>query len=211
MRQHVNPLSKNFLEFEPIPPLTEIFENPKLPLHLDIGCGAGHYLFELASENKNWNYIGIEIREKLVINANLQMKNIENKNLYFLFGNASNILYNSKHKNILEVINSISFNFPDPWFKKKHHKRRVIQTEFINFLSNSMKEGSLIFIKTDVRELFRYMDIVISDNINFKRLVIRDFQFSETFNPKKIQTNREKYVILNQLNIYESIYLKFNS
>ena len=211
MRQHVNPLSKNFLEFEPIPPLTEIFENPKLPLHLDIGCGAGHYLFELASENKNWNYIGIEIREKLVINANLKMKSIENKNLYFSFGNAINILDNPKHKNLLEVIDSISFNFPDPWFKKKHHKRRVIQPELINFLSNSMKEGSLIFIKTDVRELFRYMDIVISDNINFKRLVIRDFQFSDTFNPKKIQTNREKYVILNQLNIYESIYIKFNS
>ena len=107
MRQHVNPLNKNFLEFEPIPPLTEIFENPKLPLHLDIGCGAGHFLFELASGNKDWNYIGIEIREKLVINANLKMKSIENKNLYFSFGNAINILDNHKHKNLIEVIDSI--------------------------------------------------------------------------------------------------------
>ena len=56
MRQHVNPLNKNFLEIEPLPPLSEIFENPKLPLHLDIGCASGDFLFELASKNENWNY-----------------------------------------------------------------------------------------------------------------------------------------------------------
>ena len=87
MRQHVNPLSNNFLQVEPLPPLNEIFENPKFPLHIDIGSAAGDFLFELALKNKNWNYIGIEIREKLVLNANLRMKNRENKNLYFSFSN----------------------------------------------------------------------------------------------------------------------------
>ena len=91
MRQHVNPLSKNFFEIDPIPPLNQVFENPKLPLHLDIGCASGDFLFELSLKNKNWNYIGIEIREKLVLNANLKMKSRENKNLYFSFGNANNI------------------------------------------------------------------------------------------------------------------------
>ena len=75
MRQHVNPLSKNFFEIDPIPPLNEIFQNPKLPLHLDIGCASGDFLIELSLNNENWNYIGIEIREKLVQNANLKMKN----------------------------------------------------------------------------------------------------------------------------------------
>ena len=46
MRQHVNPLSKNFFETDPIPPLIQVFENPKLPLHLDIGCASGDFLFE---------------------------------------------------------------------------------------------------------------------------------------------------------------------
>ena len=102
MRQHVNPLSKNFFEIDPIPPINKIFENPDLPLHLDIGSASGDFLFELSSTNKNWNYIGIEIREKLVINANLKMKNREYKNLYFFFGNANNIFDHSKNKTIID-------------------------------------------------------------------------------------------------------------
>ena len=208
MRQHVNPLSKNFFEVDPIPPLNQIFENPKLPLHLDIGCASGDFLFELSLKNKNWNYIGIEIREKLVLNANLKMKSRENKNLYFSFGNANNIFNQSNNKSIINFITSISFNFPDPWFKKKHHKRRVIQPKLINLLSNSMKRGSLIFIKTDVRDLFDHMELTISESIKFKKIPYQDFKFYESFNPNRIQTNREKYVMLNQLKIYESIYKK---
>ena len=208
MRQHVNPLSKNFFEIDPIPPLNQVFENPKLPLHLDIGCASGDFLFELSLKNKNWNYIGIEIREKLVLNANLKMKSRENKNLYFSFGNANNIFDQSNNKSIVNFITSISFNFPDPWFKKKHHKRRVIQPKLINLLSNSMKRGSLIFIKTDVRDLFDHMELTISESIKFKKIPYQDLKFYESFNPNRIQTNREKYVILNQLKIYESIYKK---
>ena len=208
MRQHVNPLSKNFFEIDPIPPLNQVFENPKLPLHLDIGCASGDFLFELSLKNKNWNYIGIEIREKLVLNANLKMKSRENKNLYFSFGNANNIFNQSNNKSIINFITSISFNFPDPWFKKKHHKRRVIQPKLINLLSNSMKRGSLIFIKTDVRDLFDHMELTISESIKFKKIPYQDFKFHESFNPNRIKTNREKYVILNQLKIYESIYKK---
>ena len=208
MRQHVNPLSKNFFEIDPIPPLNQVFENPKLPLHLDIGCASGDFLFELSLKNKNWNYIGIEIREKLVLNANLKMKSRENKNLYFSFGNANNIFNQSNNKSIINFITSISFNFPDPWFKKKHHKRRIIQPKLINLLSNSMKKGSLIFIKTDVRDLFDHMELTISESIKFKKIPYQDVKFYESFNPNRIQTNREKYVILNQLKIYESIYKK---
>ena len=208
MRQHVNPLSKNFFEIDPIPPLNQVFENPKLPLHLDIGCASGDFLFELSLKNKNWNYIGIEIREKLVLNANLKMKSRENKNLYFSFGNANNIFNESNNKSIINFITSMSFNFPDPWFKKKHHKRRVIQPKLINLLSNSMKRGSLIFIKTDVRDLFDHMELTISESIKFKKISYKDVKFYESFNPNRIKTNREKYVILNQLKIYESIYKK---
>ena len=208
MRQHVNPLSKNFFEIDPIPPLNQVFENPKLPLHLDIGCASGDFLFELSLKNKNWNYIGIEIREKLVLNANLKMKSRENKNLYFSFGNANNIFNQSNNKSIINFITSISFNFPDPWFKKKHHKRRVIQPKLINLLSNSMKRGSLIFIKTDVRDLFDHMELTISESIKFKKIPYQDVKLYESFNPNRIQTNREKYVILNKLKIYESIYKK---
>ena len=208
MRQHVNPLSKNFEEIKPIPPLNEIFENPYLPLHVDIGCGSGNFLLELALTNKNWNYFGIEIREKLIENTVSRIKNKSINNLFFSFGNANNILDNHKYKFLIESTSSISFNFPDPWFKKKHHKRRVIQSSLMNCLANTLQKESLLFIKTDVEELFNYMDKKILENINFKKLNSNHFALSKSFNPTKIQTSRENYVILNQLNIYEKIYIK---
>ena len=160
MRQHVNPLSSNFNQIERIPSVSEMFRESQLNLHLDIGCAAGEFLFDLALVNTSWNYLGIEIREKLVKNAKLKVIEQEIKNLYFLFGNANNILNDVQNKFIIKNLKSISFYFPDPWFKKKHYKRRVIQPEFINNLSNSLQKGTLIFIKTDVKDLFDYMNSV---------------------------------------------------
>jgi len=208
MRQHVNPLSSNFNQIERIPSLSEMFDDSKLNLHLDIGCAAGEFLFDLALVNKNWNYLGIEIREKLVKTAKLKAQERKIKNLYFVFGNANNILHDVQNKFLFKNLKSISFNFPDPWFKKRHYKRRVIQPEFINILSNSLQKGTLIFIKTDVKDLFDYMDYTISSNFYFKKIDKKDFNYSESFNPNKVKTNREKYVIVNKLDIYEGIYMK---
>jgi len=208
MRQHVNPLSKNFDEFERIPSMIEMFDDSKLNLHLDIGCAAGEFLFDLALVNANWNYLGIEIRERLITKAQLKVKEREIKNLYFLFGNANIILNDSQSEFIVKNAKSISLNFPDPWFKNRHIKRRVIQKEFINKLSKLMQKGSLIFIKTDVKDLFEYMNSTISNNSNFKKIDKNYFSYSECFNPSKIQTNREKYALVGQLEIFESIYIK---
>ena len=208
MRQHVNPLSKNFNEIEYIPPLKKMFESPNLPLHIDIGSAAGDFLFDLALDNNNWNYLGIEIREKLVRNARLRSIEKMIRNLYFVFGNANNIFKDSDNKFLIDNVRSISFNFPDQWFKKKHYKRRVIQSDLVNFLANSMKRDSFIFVKTDVKELFEYMDLTIINNLKFKKIDILDFQYSKSFNPNHIKTSREKYVIFNKLKIFESIYAK---
>jgi len=208
MRQHVNPLSRNFNEIERVPSLIEMFDNSKLNLHLDIGSASGEFLFDLALCNKSWNYLGIEIRERLVKNAKLKVKEREIKNLYFIFGNANNILTDIQSQFIIKNVKSISFNFPDPWFKKKHFKRRVIQPEFINILSNLLQKGSLIFIKTDVKDLFDYMDCTILSNLNFKIIDKKEFNYSESFNPSKVKTNREKYVIVNQHDIFERIFIK---
>ena len=208
MRQHVNPLSKNFDEVDRIPSLMQMLDDSKLNLHLDIGCAAGQFLFDLALINTNWNYLGIEIRERLVETAKLKVREKEFKNLYFIFGNANNILKDFQSKFILNNVKSISFNFPDPWFKKRHYKRRVVQPELIKIFSNSIQKGALIFIKTDVKDLFDYMDYTISSNFYFKTIDKKDFNYSESFNPNKVKTNREKYVNVNQLDIFERIYIK---
>jgi len=204
----INPLSSNFNQIERIPSLSEMFDDSKSNLHLDIGCAAGEFLFDLALVNTSWNYLGIEIREKLVKTAKSKVREREIKNLYFAFGNANNILNDVQNKFIIKNLKSVSFYFPDPWFKKRHYKRRVIQPEFVKTLSNSLRTGTLIFIKTDVRDLFDYMNCTISSNVSFKTIDKKDFNYSESFNPNKVKTDREKYVLVNQLDIFERIYIK---
>ena len=75
-------------------------------------------------------------------------------------------------------------------------------------LSDSLQKGTLIFIKTDVKDLFDYMDYTISSNFQFKTIEKKDLNYPESFNPMKVKTDREKYVIVNKLDIYEKIYIK---
>jgi tRNA (guanine-N7-)-methyltransferase len=71
-----------------------------------------------------------------------------------------------------------------------------------------MQRGALIFVKTDVQDLFEYMDFTILSNLKFQKIEKRSFNYSNSFNPIKIQTNREKYVQANQLDVFERIYEK---
>lgn len=206
MRQHVNPLSNYYDQIIPIPFLSEVFKNPDLPLHLDLGTGSGDFLFKLAFQNQNWNYMGIEIREKLVLNAKLKYSNLEN--LFFAYGNANNLI-----KDLINNLNKINFqsisvNFPDPWFKKKHHKRRIIQDEFVNDLSQLMPNGSFIVVKSDVYKLFKYIDLTILGSSHFKKIDKKNIDFNSYFNPKRLQTDREIYSFLNKLTVFEQIYVR---
>tara|TARA_B100000212_G_scaffold87288_1_gene63701 strand:- start:248 stop:886 length:639 start_codon:yes stop_codon:yes gene_type:complete len=208
MRQHVNPLSKYFRDIDSIPKIDQIFKYPNLPTHLDIGCASGEFLFQLAEQNKNWNYLGIEIREKLIINAKNKLKEKNIDNLYFIFGNADNLLKNWIFQYPDINFDSASINFPDPWFKKKHHKRRIIQAKFLNRLALLMPKNSLLFIKSDVEELYKYMNSEISNSLIFEKINNKNLNFQETYNPSNIKTEREKYAISKQLSIYETIYKK---
>ena len=210
MRQHVNPLSKYFKDIESIPKIDQIFKYPNLPTHLDIGCASGEFIFQLAEQNKNWNYIGIDIREKLIINAKSKLKDKNIDNLYFIFGNADHLLKKWFYQYPDRLLKSASINFPDPWFKKKHHKRRIIQAEFLNKLALLMSQDSLLFIKSDVKELYQYMNSVISNSLIFEKVKNKNLNYLETHNPSNIKTGREKYAISKQLIIYETTYKKNN-
>ena len=208
MRQHVNPLSKVFHNINPIPPLKEIFYEPTNPLHLDIGCGSGTFLLNLAKQNKNWNYIGFEIREKLVHNAKSKLKNEAIDNLFFAFGNANYLIEDCVGKFPKDALVSVSFNFPDPWFKKKHHKRRIIQPQLIHKISQLIAKGGFISIKSDVEELFEYMDMTISNSKCFVNYIFQDSEIFSSYNPINLKTNREIYVVRKNLKVFEKLYKK---
>ena len=208
MRQHANPLSKVFKDIQPIPPLKDIFNDFTKPLHLDIGCGSGDFLMNLAKNNKNWNYIGLEIREKLVITSKSKLKDESIDNLFFAYGNAEYLIEDCIGKFPVDVVSSVSFNFPDPWFKKKHHKRRVVQPLLINKISQLMANGGYISIKSDVEELFEYMDLIITNSKIFNTYIYQDSEIIHSYNPINLKTNREMYVTRKKLKVLDRIYKK---
>lgn len=153
IRQHVNPLDSKFQQPLPIPDWQEIYANCDRPLHLDIGCARGRFLLDMAQHNPKVNYLGIEIRKQLVELANQDRDNLSLTNLHYLFGNINSsaaVLLESLPKNSLQTI---SVQFPDPWFKKKHHKRRVIQPDLVNILVDYLIKGGGVFVQSDIPEV----------------------------------------------------------
>ncbi|MEB3883768.1 tRNA (guanosine(46)-N7)-methyltransferase TrmB [Lyngbya sp. CCY1209] len=153
VRQHVNPLARKF-QFSVLPPdWTEIYDKSDRPLHVDIGCGRGRFLWKLAQLEPDWNFLGLEIRKPLVEEANEWRDDKELNNLHYIFCNA-NFALDSLLRSLPEgVLKRVSILFPDPWFKNKHQRRRVVQPELVDELSKFMVSGGEVFLSSDVEEV----------------------------------------------------------
>ena len=126
-RQHVNPLSRRFEEPIHVPNWSQVLPNTTLPVHIDIGCARGKYLMELAQVKPEMNFIGIEIRQPVVQEAMENAAKSGLRNICFLHANM-----NFQMKRIMpsllaaHKVGSISIFHPDPWMKKRHVKRRLV-------------------------------------------------------------------------------------
>ena len=119
IRAHVNPFK--FLDKHQF----EGFKNNN-PIIIDIGCAKAEFIFELYKKLKNYNFIGFEVRPLMI--KYLEQEFEKYKNIIFFSGNAQNNLINIIEPNLKKniKIEYIFINFPDPWIKTKHIKRRII-------------------------------------------------------------------------------------
>lgn len=167
VRQHVNPLSQRYRQPVKPPQWEKIYDHLGRPLHLDIGCGRGHFLLQMAQQQPNWNFLGLEIREPLVEQANFWRDELGLTNLHFLFCNA-----NASLQPLLAdwsdcPLQYVSIQFPDPWFKKRHQKRRVVQPELVAELANHLASGGTVFLQSDVEAVVAEMRDRFQENSAF--------------------------------------------
>ena len=127
LRQHVNPLSRSFQLPLRLPPPNDLFAHPEHPIHLDIGCARGRCILGLADRHPDWNHIGVEIRRPLVIPADREALESPHGNVRVLFCNANISLEGWMETLPKDRLQRVSIQFPDPWFKRRHRKRRVLQ------------------------------------------------------------------------------------
>lgn len=117
------------------------------PIELDIGFGRGLSLFERASCAPESRIIGIEVKTKLAYVTKERLEKRGVRNVAILCGDAREIL---KRAEPSRSVDRVSLHFPDPWWKKRHDKRRVIGDALLTELTRLMKPGAELFIQTDV-------------------------------------------------------------
>lgn len=201
VHQHVNPLAPYF-RFTPKPlEIEKIFADPELPLHLDIGSARGRFLLKMAQIESTRNFLGVEIREPLVEEANRIAGEDNLKNLHYEFCNAMialDRLLDNLPENLLQTV---TIQFPDPWYKKKHAKRRMVNSELVKTVAAHLAEAGRIFIQTDVEFLAEEMFGLFRENNS-----LREIQISE--NPFPVKTERETAVEEKELTVYRTIFEK---
>lgn len=208
IRQHVNPLARKFQQPIQVPDWQEVYQNKDRPLHLDIGCARGKFLLDMAQLNPELNYLGIEIRQQLVDLANRAKNELGLTNLHYLFGNM-----NSSAKVILsslpqDSLSTISIQFPDPWFKKRHNKRRVVQPELVKVLVDYLAVGGCIFLQSDIEEVAVEMRDRFA--VSSQLVQLHDPAWLPT-NPFPVATERELYVLEQNLPVYRILWQKIES
>jgi tRNA (guanine-N7-)-methyltransferase len=201
VHQHVNPLAPYF-GFTPKPiEVEKVFADPDRPILLDIGCARGRFLLKMAEIDKSQNFLGVEIREPLVIEGN-RLASIANlSNLHFEFCNAMLNLERALAELPKGLLQTVTIQFPDPWFKKKHAKRRMVNRELVETVVGHLAEKGKILVQTDIEFLAKEMFELFRENEYLREIDIHE-------NPFPVKTEREKAVEDKDLPIYRRIFEK---
>ncbi|HDL3969115.1 TPA: tRNA (guanosine(46)-N7)-methyltransferase TrmB, partial [Mannheimia haemolytica] len=142
------------LDYQPMPfNFEQIFGNNN-PVVLEIGFGMGKSLVEMAEQNPNRNYIGIEVHTPGVGACIAYALEKGVKNLRVICHDATEILRDSIADGTL---GGLQLYFPDPWQKAKHHKRRIVQPEFISRVIRKLSPNGFIHFATDWENYAEHM------------------------------------------------------
>jgi tRNA (guanine-N7-)-methyltransferase len=204
VREHVNPLSRKYqTPIEP-PDWGQVYVNLSQPLQLDIGCGRGRFLLKMAELHPEWNFLGLEIREPLVEQAIEHRDQLGLRNLHYLFCNANNSLQPVLLSLKPGTLQRVSIQFPDPWFKRKHQKRRVVQPEVVDEVAKHLCPGGMVFVQSDVEEVAIEMVDRFADHPAFAR------QGTSWLpkNPMSVPTERESSTLERGEPVYRSVFFK---
>jgi tRNA (guanine-N7-)-methyltransferase len=145
IRQHVNPRALHYEQF--------MGERPALDLarmiEVEVGCADAQFLFERAARDPAAQYVGLEIRDELVDLVN-RLARERDVPVTAVFCHAQLHMIDLFPA---AAIGRVFVNFPDPWFKRKHQNRRMVDAVLADAIAATTRPGAEIFIQTDVWEI----------------------------------------------------------
>ncbi len=126
---------------------------------LEIGFGNGVSLAEMAAKHPQNDYLGIEVHRPGVGNLLLQIEAQELKNIRLSHDDAIEVLQQQIPS---QALDAVYLFFPDPWHKRKHHKRRIVQADFVCLIHDKLKTGGIFHMATDWQHYAQHMMKVMS-------------------------------------------------
>ncbi|HJM15186.1 MAG TPA: tRNA (guanosine(46)-N7)-methyltransferase TrmB [SAR86 cluster bacterium] len=159
---------------------------------LDIGFGAGETLVSIAQKNKDISLLGAEVYQSGIGTVLSKADKFNLENIRIVNEDAEDLLQNKILNNSFDAI--IMF-YPDPWPKRRHHKRRLIKKEFIELLNKKLKPNGIFYFKTDWKDYFDKVNLLF-EGPNWEELNLIDLEEhlrdipSTSFEKKAIHANR---------------------
>ena len=159
---------------------------------LDIGFGAGETLVSIAQKKKDISLLGAEVYLSGIGNVLSKADKFNLDNIRIVSEDAEDLLQNKIPDSSFDAI--IMF-YPDPWPKRRHHKRRLIKKEFIELLNKKLKPKGVFYFKTDWKDYFDKVNYLF-EGPNWEELNVRDLEKHlrdippTSFEKKAIQANR---------------------
>lgn len=135
------------------------------PTILEIGFGNGKTLVEQATENPDKNYLGIDVHEPGVGHCLLMADEAGINNLRLVMHDAIDVL---TCQIPLGSLSRVNLYFPDPWPKKRHHKRRIVQPDFLKLVSDRLNDSGTLNIATDWANYAEHIDETLSQSTLFR-------------------------------------------
>lgn len=197
IRQHVNPLGLHFEQFRgDKPPL----EHGRA-IEVEIGCAEAQFLFERAAQAPDRTYVGLEIREDLVRLVNRKARALDVP-VYAVFCQAQ--LHMAEIFGAAQV-DRVYLNFPDPWFKRRHQKRRIIDAALVDSIASIARAGTDVFVQSDVWEIALDAMAVFERDERFANAA-GEWSFWRAGNPYGVRSWREQHAEEHALSIWRILY-----
>jgi tRNA (guanine-N7-)-methyltransferase len=196
LRQHVNPNQAHFATFRGERPVLD-----SRPIELEIGCADAQFLFERAAREPSRQYVGLEIREDLVRLVNKRAR---------MLAVPVHVVFCQAQLHLTQIfpagaIDRVFINFPDPWFKRRHHGRRMVDDVLAAGIATVARTGAEVFVQSDV------WDIALDAMSTFERddrfvNLAGEWTFWRDGNPYGVRSWREQNAEETGLAIWRILY-----
>jgi tRNA (guanine-N7-)-methyltransferase len=184
------------------PPDWKAFFGGEGPLELEIGCGAGGFALEYCRRNPHVRYVAFEWRKKYAREVHFRAAQHGLQNLRAVEGDARIAVPRLFEESSLDAIH---LQFPDPWWKRAHQKRGILQDEFTTFLLSRLKSGGRFDFRTDVEDRAT-QGLAVLERAGFHNPL--GAGVFHPYDPEEVPSTRERRSIVGNLPVFRARLVK---